>query len=197
MQPGLDQDQRQHRRGRGLAVRAADSDRRLGVHDRGQEICPAEHGDAASCAATTSRFDVRDGRRDRHDVDRTDVLGAWPTCTSTPSARSRSREPEVCRSLPDTRWPIVASTVAIALIPAPPMPTMCTRAAIRPGRSTADQPLALPRGAARRDRPPAPPRRVEQPACTPAIAVGAAVPGRRSTASSAGTRVAAPRGRRR
>src|SRR4051812_6590811 len=48
-------------------------------------------------------------------------------CTSTPTARSRSRLADGFRSLPDTRWPIRARTWAIALIPAPPTPTTWMR----------------------------------------------------------------------
>ena len=47
-----------------------------------------------------------------------------PMATSTPRARSRSVTPDSRRSLPDTRCPMAWSTVAMALMPAPPTPTM-------------------------------------------------------------------------
>src|SRR4051794_8325479 len=60
---------------------------------------------------------------------------ACPTCTSTWMVRSRSRAADGLRSLPETRWPIAARTPAMALMPAPPMPTTWMR---KPGvrRST-------------------------------------------------------------
>src|SRR6202034_1507389 len=51
-----------------------------------------------------------------------------PISTAIPWEASRSVTEEPRRSLPLTRWPIAASTVAMALIPAPPIPTTCTRA---------------------------------------------------------------------
>ncbi len=33
---------------------------------------------------------------------------------------------DIRRSLPETWWPMAASTVAMALIPEPPMPSTCT-----------------------------------------------------------------------
>ena len=47
--------------------------------------------------------------------------------TAMPSERSRSVTPDSRRSLPVTRWPMAWSTVAMALMPAPPTPTMWTR----------------------------------------------------------------------
>ena len=46
--------------------------------------------------------------------------------TSTPGARRRSSGREAFMSLPVMRWPIAASTAAMALMPAPPTPTMWT-----------------------------------------------------------------------
>src|SRR3954463_12988180 len=44
-----------------------------------------------------------------------------------PLAWSLRKPPESLRSLPDTVWPMAASTLAIALMPAPPTPTMWIR----------------------------------------------------------------------
>src|SRR5579863_8771963 len=52
--------------------------------------------------------------------------GSCPIDTPIPSARSRSVTGDAFTSLPLTRWPIPASTVAMALIPTPPTPTTCT-----------------------------------------------------------------------
>ncbi len=50
-----------------------------------------------------------------------------PTRASMPAARSRASARESLRSEPDTVWPMRARTTAIALIPAPPMPTTWIR----------------------------------------------------------------------
>ena len=55
------------------------------------------------------------------------LAASWPTCTTTPSARSRSSAGDGRRSEPDTRWPIATRIVAIADMAAPPTPTTCTR----------------------------------------------------------------------
>ena len=52
---------------------------------------------------------------------------SWPTETSTPSDRRRSRAEESLRSLPLTWCPMATSTVAMALMPAPPTPTTWMR----------------------------------------------------------------------
>ena len=51
----------------------------------------------------------------------------WPTTTVIPWLANRSVTGDALRSLPVTRWPIEASTVAMALMPAPPIPTTWTR----------------------------------------------------------------------
>ena len=59
---------------------------------------------------------------------------ACPTATVMPWERSRSATGESFRSEPVTWWPMSRSTSAMALMPAPPMPTMWMRWAVRPGR---------------------------------------------------------------
>ena len=61
---------------------------------------------------------------------------SWPTKTLTPLAANRSSAGELLRSLPVTRWPMAASTEAMALIPAPPAPTTCTRRGRERSRGT-------------------------------------------------------------
>ena len=51
----------------------------------------------------------------------------WPTVTCTPASRRRSIDDDALRSLPVTVWPMAASTEAMALMPAPPMPTTWMR----------------------------------------------------------------------
>ena len=55
------------------------------------------------------------------------LAAAWPTWTTAPSAASSSSCAEVARSLPDTATPRASRMRAIPDIPAPPMPTKCTR----------------------------------------------------------------------
>ncbi len=50
----------------------------------------------------------------------------WPMSTGMPACPSRSVTAEAFRSLPVTVWPMACSAVAMALMPAPPMPTTCT-----------------------------------------------------------------------
>ena len=54
-----------------------------------------------------------------------------PTATAMPRERRRSATGESLRSEPDTVWPIARSTDAIALMPAPPMPTTWMRRGTR------------------------------------------------------------------
>ena len=49
--------------------------------------------------------------------------GSCPTWTSTPTPRRRSRTALSRVSLPDTRWPMPASTSAMGFMPGPPTPT--------------------------------------------------------------------------
>ncbi len=50
-----------------------------------------------------------------------------PTATAMPCERRRSATAESFRSEPVTVWPMARNTRAIALMPAPPMPTTWTR----------------------------------------------------------------------
>ncbi len=55
------------------------------------------------------------------------LAASWPTVTVTPRSLSRSTMGESFRSEPVTWWPAPTSTSAMALIPAPPTPTMWIR----------------------------------------------------------------------
>src|SRR5205807_3857205 len=62
---------------------------------------------------------------------------SWPTAAFTPTDRRRSRLIDRLRSLPVTRWPMAASTVAMALMPAPPTPiTWMRRGWVRSSSAT-------------------------------------------------------------
>ncbi len=81
-------------------------------------------GIPAALAATTSTFEggiaVEIATSDAPETfDR-----SCPSAISAPRASSRSVTEERLRSLPETRWPMRNKTAAIALIPAPPAPTM-------------------------------------------------------------------------
>src|SRR5947209_1872072 len=60
---------------------------------------------------------------------------SWPTRASTPRSRRRSSSRDALRSDPLTWWPIRERTAAIALIPAPPIPTMCSARGVDRSRS--------------------------------------------------------------
>ena len=128
-QPGLDQHEGQHRRGRRLAVGAGHRDAAAGGGDGGQGLGPAQHRDAALVGGHDLGVAGRDGGRDGDRVERRPA--GWRRrgrrSPPTPRARSRSSPADSLRSLPDTWWPMAASTVAMALMPAPPMPTTWTR----------------------------------------------------------------------
>ena len=126
-QPAVRRHEREHRRRRRLAVAAGDRDRAPRRDERTERFGSPEHRDAAFLGRRDLRVRCRDRGGDDHRVERRrEASAAWPTCASTPSSRSRARVADSLRSEPLTRWPMRASTVAIALIPAPPMPTMCT-----------------------------------------------------------------------
>ena len=120
-----------HRRGAAMAARTPPAGR------------PARPGGAAS---TTSGLSGRTagetvttsaaGRRcaARWPIGHRDALGA-------PAARCTG---DALRSLPVTVWPMAASTVAMALMPAPPMPTTWTGAGPRSPSSDPIGPPAAP-----------------------------------------------------
>ena len=72
------------------------------------------------------------------------LSAACPTRTSTPRAESRSSPEEAFRSDPLTEWPIVVSTSAMALIPAPPTPITCTLIGCERSGTQSPIPLILP-----------------------------------------------------
>ena len=122
------QDQREHRRRRGLAVAPGDRDRACGWR-RSPAACRrgAAPGCRARAAAPTSGLLVGDRGRDRRP--RRAPSGRFAGVVADVrgrrrAARRRSSARDSRRSEPLTRWPMRASTVAIALMPAPPTPTM-------------------------------------------------------------------------
>ena len=64
----------EHRRGRGLAVRAGDRDRLPRRGDRGQDLGPSEHRDPPTAGLDELRVVVGNGGRVRDDVDVANVL---------------------------------------------------------------------------------------------------------------------------
>ena len=75
-------------------------------------------------ASTSSGLSCGDGRRGGDHVGRHRRLAAaWPMVTGMPATRSRSVTADALRSLPVTVCPMACSTVAMALMPAPPIPT--------------------------------------------------------------------------
>ena len=138
-QPAADDERRieaafgEHRRDearrRGLAVRAGDRDALLQAHQLGQHQ-RARH-DRNAALARRGDFRIVGGHRRRHD----DRVGAGDVAprrgrsrSSTPSLARRARR----RALGEVgarhaHSPASTSTSAMPLIPAPPMPTKCTR----------------------------------------------------------------------
>ena len=66
------------------------------------------------------------------------LAASWPTTAGIPAARTRSRYGELARSEPVTAAPRASAISASPLIPAPPMPTKCSR---RPDQSAAPAPV--------------------------------------------------------
>ena len=143
-QAGGDEHEREHRRGRGLAVGAGDRDGAPGAPRwrRGSRPAAAPGCRVAgrrrprgwssgiavetATASTSRRGWPRRGRRRRRRPGRA-------------AARATASR---LRSLPVTAWPIEASTVAIALMPAPPMPTTWMRCGV--DRSIVDASATAP-----------------------------------------------------
>ena len=155
--PASVEHEREHRRGRRLAVGAGHGDGARVAAIAASISARRSTGCPRSRPSTTSR--LRSGMAVETVTASTSsrrFAAWWPTCTSTPAARSRSSPADSFRSLPDTRWPIAASTLAMALMPAPPTPTTwmdrgragrrdaATRRVLRHGRA--------PRPAARHGR---------------------------------------------
>ena len=141
MDAGLDQHEGQHRRGGGLAVGAGHGDAAPQGGHRGQHLGPATARGCPGggpprprgCPSATAGDTVTRSAAPTW-------AASWPTTTAMPGAARRSVTGEAFRSLPVTVWPMAASTVAMALMPAPPTPTtwMVERAGSGPrGRTPA------------------------------------------------------------
>ena len=92
-------------------------------------------------------------RRERHRVDVADVLGPVPHRDRHPLGGQALGDRRALRSDPVTRWPMAASTEAMALIPAPPTPTTWIRRGSSSSSAGAPAPWSVDRspGPARRD----------------------------------------------
>ena len=121
------QGDREHRGRRRLSVRTRDGDRPPIGHDRRQRGGAREH---AQCRDVPRRPPgCPPGWPSRRRRCRPCRVGprACPTYTVAPSARRLVRTLESLASLPDTAMPRASMIRAMPLIPAPPIPTKCTR----------------------------------------------------------------------
>ena len=106
------QDQREHRRGRGLAVRSGDRDRAPRRRERGERGRAVQHRDAELVARRRARRSVRGIAVEYTTASASagTCSARLPTCTSTPAAASRSSTAVLLMSEPLTVWPMRAST---------------------------------------------------------------------------------------
>ena len=123
-QPGLGQDQHQHRRRGRLAVRAGDG-RPIGPGRRSRPACPARRSVGMPSVAGLVELDVasRDRRRRRHRVAAVDDAAVVADVDRRRPRHAADRAPAARGGRCPTRaWPISARAMAIALIPGPPTP---------------------------------------------------------------------------
>ena len=121
------QDQRDHRRGGGLAVGAGDRDRAAAGHRGGQRLGAVQHPQPAPARLDQLQV-VRAGsrssrRRCRHRPGWTPRGVMWMV---PPSARRPASDGHSRSSLPETGMPRVSSSRARPPMPTPPMPIRWT-----------------------------------------------------------------------
>ena len=160
-QAGLHQDQGQHRRGGGLAVGPGHGDAPLGGGHGREHLGPRDDAGIPRRPASTSRrcLGATAGEKVTASTP-ADVVGPVPDGHRDPLGGQALGDRRGLRSLPVTRWPMAESTVAMALIPAPPTPTTWIRrgrsrsrrrpSGRRPGLSGHGPPPARPPAAPRR-----------------------------------------------
>jgi hypothetical protein len=96
IEAGAFQDQRDHRRGRGLAMGAGDGDPVAQAHQLGEHLGARNHGNAA--APRLDDFRIRRGDRRRHH----DHVGGADVCGVVPEMYSHA---ELCQPLRHVRFP--------------------------------------------------------------------------------------------